>query len=59
MSLEYELSSETIHISAKQLFLNWKLYRSVEKPARTQLFRVWGEREFCIDNLLFRIHRAI
>ena len=30
MSLKYEPSSEPLHISAKQLFLNRELYRTVE-----------------------------
>ena len=30
MSFKYEPSSEPHHISAEQLFLNWKLYRSVQ-----------------------------
>jgi len=30
MSLKYESSSGPLHISAKQLFLNWELYRSVQ-----------------------------
>jgi len=30
MSLKYEPSSEPVHISVKWLFLNWKLYLSVQ-----------------------------
>jgi len=36
MILKYAPSSEPLHVSAKQLFSNWELYRSVQLSAPTQ-----------------------
>jgi hypothetical protein len=59
MSLNYEPSSEQLHISAKKLLVNCSLLARISGQGRDASMQFRAERELFIGNLLVLIHVII